>query len=432
MRHIFVFLFIAVIFLTGCGESSAKPENSIKEASGIFDESFNKTGYAIFNHTANGSDRGVELEAQSDGKLIIKGYASNGDELDVLLMRYNTDGSLDNSFGNNGIALHVGKGNLDDKGLGLAVDLASNDIYVTGFSYLAKGNRDLLLLKFDGRGNEIGVTHFSSLPDSTDIGFAAAVQPDGKILVAGESRKTSENQKLVLLRYNPDLTLDKAFGNAGVVYYNPLSTTKAFGVAMQGNDKIIVVGTTQINGKYHVLAMRYNLDGSLDTSFAAGGKFTWNHTPNDMDVLGNEMAIQSDGKILIGGNSADSKTSSVYILRLNPDGTPDNTFGTDGAVHYVPQSGWAESFSIAVADDNKPVICGTEKVGDVNNALILRYNSNGQPDTGFAENGVFKFNAPNAKFSVANGIFIQKDKKIAVTGYSHTDTHDDVLTIRLK
>lgn len=393
------------------------------------DYSFNSTGFTLFRGPTGGMARGVETETQSDGKILVMGYASNGANLDILLLRYLSDGSLDPTFGTNGFSLLPGSGNLDDKGLGLAVNPLTDEILVTGFTYASTGNRDILTAKFDKDGGiQSTVIHSGSF---TDIGFAATFQPDGKILVCGETRLNGTNQELILLRYNQDLSEDVSFGSGGKVLYNPGTDTKGFGVAMQGNDKIIVCGSVQKDGKNQALVLRYTLSGVPDVSFGSGGVFTWKSNPGNEDY-GNELLIQPDGKILVAGNSVNSQASDIFVLRLFYNGEPDHTFGIGGAAHYATTGGSAQAYGIAVSPVNgKIIVCGSAMGSAYHDGLVVRFTPNGQVDGDFATAGTYLFNGPQGNTDVANGIIIQSDRKIVVTGYSHNGSADDMLTLRL-
>ena len=358
------------------------------------------------------------------------GYASNGTNTDIMLLRYNIDGTLDNSFGINGCTLLPGPGNLDDKGLGLAVNKSTDEIVVTGFTYVSSGNREILTAKFSKNGGLISTVIFSA--SYTDIGFAVTFQPDGKILVCGETRLSGTNQELIILRYNNDLSVDSSFGSGGKVVYNPGTDAKGFGISMQGNDKIIVCGSVISGGKNNALVLRYSLSGIQDNSFGSGGVFRWNSGFGN-DDFSNELVLQSDGKILIAGNSMNTLTSGLYVLRLTFNGTLDNTFGIGGVATYTTVSGYAQVYGIAVSSaTGNIIVCGTGKIAEYNDGLVLRLNSNGMVDVSFATAGVYLFNGPHGNTDAANGLYIQNDRRIVVTGYSSNGTKEDVLTLRLK
>lgn len=417
-------------WMASCDEIRLKDPGDIgTDPMGYLDHSFNSTGYALYPSPMGGGARGVETETQSDGKIVVMGYASNGSDLDIMLIRFQVDGTLDLSFGTNGRVLLPGPGNMDDKGLGLAINSLNDDIVVTGFTYTSVGNRDILTAKFS-RDGMLQATAIEG-GQNTDIGFGATFQPDGKIVVSGETRLTGTNQELILLRYNDDLSPDLTFGDGGKVVYNPGTDAKGFGVAMQGNDKIVVCGTGISLGINHALVLRYTLSGTLDSSFGNGGVFKWNNSTVNNDYA-NELVVQQDGKILVTGNSLHNPESDIFVMRLFYNGTLDHTFGFGGVVTYTPSEGIAQAYGIAVSPvTRKIVVCGSA-MGTVNHeGLVLRLSPNGMQDNSFATAGVFLFDGPQGSMDMVSGIAIQNDRKIVVTGYSSNGINDAVLTLRL-
>lgn len=396
---------------------------------GYLDHSFNSTGYVLYPSPLGGGARGVETETQSDGKIVVMGYTSNGSDQDIMLVRFQVDGTLDLSFGTNGRVLLPGPGNMDDKGLGLAINPLNDDIVVTGFTYVSAGNRDILTAKFS-RDGLLQATAIEG-GQNTDIGFGAAFQPDGKILVSGETRLTGTNQELILLRYNDDLSTDLTFGDGGKVIYNPGTDAKGFGVTMQGNDKIVVCGTGISLGINHALVLRYTLSGTLDTSFGNEGVFKWNSSTANNDFA-NELVVQPDGKILVTGNALHNPESDIFVLRLFYNGTLDHTFGFGGVFTYSPAGGIAQAYGISISPVSKKiVVCGSAMGTASYEGVVLRLSSNGQPDNTFATEGVFLFDGPHGNVDIANGITIQNDRKIVITGYSNNGINDAVLTLRI-
>ena len=253
---------------------------------------------------------GVMFLVQPDGKIILAGYIGNGSS-DPVLIRYNADGKIDTSFGNSG--------------------------------------------KIDGTG-----------------GYAAALQSDGKIVVGGRIYiKTGNNTSkfyLALSRYNSDGSLDNSFGTDGRF----LQQTENFkgnisSIGIQDDGKIVVAGylwrhrkgTT--SNQDDLTVVRFNTDGSLDTSFGDGGQVV---TPlsNNGDNQATGLTIQPNGKIVVSGyiekrldNSWNRQTA---IVAYNPDGTLDNSFGTNGQVMASLQSEYNATNVIATQSDGNIVVIG--------------------------------------------------------------------------
>ena len=145
-----------------------------------------------------------------------------------------------------------------------------------------------------------------------DNGNAVVVQNDGKIVVAGSSTTNGNNFDCALIRYNTDGSPDNSFGSGGKVVTDFGSNFENFqSLFLQNDGKIIAVGTSiQGTKNSDVILARYNLNGTLDNTFGTGGKVISDFGPNDSND-GNAIAIQNDGKILVGGQS--NSLSLIHI-----------------------------------------------------------------------------------------------------------------------
>jgi uncharacterized delta-60 repeat protein len=143
-----------------------------------------------------------------------------------------------------------------------------------------------------------------------------AVQPDGKIVAAGNAVGTTTFD-FAVARYNPDGSVDTSFGNGGRVTTD-LSADQDFGenLALQPDGKIVVVGQMTSATVYDLAIVRYTTDGSLDTSFGTGGSLTTDF--NGSGDLGKDVAIQADGKIVVAGYAANGLSTEAVLLRVDP------------------------------------------------------------------------------------------------------------------
>ena len=254
---------------------------------------------------------------QADGKILVAGTSG----ADFALVRYNSDGSLDTSF--------------------------SSDGKVT--------------------------TDFGS--STSDYGRSVTVQADGKILVAGTS-----GADFALVRYNSDGSLDTSFSSDGGVTTDVGASERGYGVTAQADGKILVAGPSYDynSNKGDFALVRYNSDGSLDTSFSSDGKVTTDFG-SERDY-GESVTVQADGKILVAGTSNDN----FALVRYNSDGSLDTSFSSDGKV--IPDfGGGASGHSVTVQADGKILVAGTSYRGGYKFALV-RYNNDGSLDTSFDRN----------------------------------------------
>jgi uncharacterized delta-60 repeat protein len=254
------------------------------------------------------------------------------------------------------------------------------------------------------------------------------VQPDGKVVVAGWTGGNGSN--FALVRYNADGTLDTSFGGKarGVVLTQISNSTDAgWTLALQADGKIVVAGTTAPRNSPAVdLALvRYNADGTLDTNFGTGGKVTRHfstglsaniHGGIDLAIDPNTDPLNPNaGKIVV---AAQLTQGPMIVVRLNTNGSPDTTFGSNGA-GYVSISSWASPptvGAVAVQSDDRVVVAGcnpgtTSTGADIG---LARFNPDGTPDTAFGSGGFVEAPLPNLE--VARSLTLQPDGKLVVAG----------------
>ncbi|HLZ19135.1 MAG TPA: delta-60 repeat domain-containing protein [Smithellaceae bacterium] len=401
---------------------------------GTLDNSFNDPyGYALFNDSANARDRGVETAIQADGQILVLGYSYNGVNEDVLLVRYHPDGSLDASFGTGGYVLYNGGAN--DRGLGLALQ-SDGKIVAVGYTYTGS-QRDVLVLRYNANGTPDasfgtgGKVTYSSPGSATDIGFGVAVQSDGRIVVAGET-SNGVNQDALVLRFTAEGNPDTSFAGGGIFRYaGPGGMDRAFALAIQPDGKIVVAGATVVDTKDDVLVFRLNADGGLDATFGAGGIFTYSGAGDNYDY-GNALALRADGRIVVLGAQTNGSAYDVLLLQLTPGGTPDTSFGAGGVVLYGDAGGRNDyGLGLAIQADGKIVITGYIQAA-TDNVLVVRFHGDGALDASFGADGVFTWNGSGNGTDYGQAIALQADGRIVIAGFSHNGVSEDVLVMRLQ
>jgi uncharacterized delta-60 repeat protein len=323
--------------------SSALPAHA---APGDLDPSFDTDG-KVTTDFGSAVDEGEGVAVQPNGKIVVAGL-KGGTEFDFALARYNPDGTLDPSFDSDGKA----------------------------------------------------ITNFGAFVDQA---FDVAVQPDGKIVAAGWS-----NNDFALARYNTDGTLDTSFDTDGKVTTDFGSTDRATGVAVQPNGKIVAAGQS---GDDFALA-RYNIDGTLDTSFDTDGKVT-----TDFGVTIEQrpaVALQPNGRIVAAGQSG----NDFALARYNVDGSLDASFDSDGKV-TTDFGGDDQGRGVALEPNGKIVAAGYTNPGVLAHDFALaRYNADGTLDAGFGSGGKVT-TAIGATIDVGTDVAIQPNGKIVAAGFSH-------------
>lgn len=375
---------------------------------GTLDPTFGSNG--LVTTDVNGYDVATDVAIQNDGKIIIVGGNNN----DGVMVRYNTDGTLDASFGNSGIITET-----------LGVPYPFSGIALSGSKILVVGkadnvgNQDFALLRYNASDGSLDTTFDGDgivLDDvssgGVDWAYSLAVQPDNKIVVVGES-----GSGIAVVRYTADGVRDNSFGNNGLV---SLNEDKALDVALQTDGKIVVA----VKGITEFTTIRLNINGTLDTSFDGDGI-----ARTDFGGAGFEtaygVAIQTDGKIVSVGSSKVNAGSSDFdfdmaVTRLNIDGSIDTSFGTNGIVLYGPDS-LDEASDVAIGTGDKIIV-----VGYAPGFTVLQYNSDGTLDNNFGNQGVVS--VPGSR---GHSLALQTDHKIVAAGYvSNADL--DFLTVRLE
>jgi len=286
-------------------------------SNGKLDPTFGSAGKRTFSFgRENEGAFGAALQA--DGKILVVGDA----EFRVAVARLRTDGSLDKTFSEDGKKV-FSWGSLS-RATGV-LPLPNGKIVVTGFSGPETGNVKAARLTATGTLDTTFGTAGIATADfgGDDFGIAAARQRNGRIVIVGESRPTLSNDPstAIVARLRSNGALDPDFDGDGRLLLPGLTTVNA--VAIQPDRKILVAG----NGPDHsvMIVMRLNPNGTPDPTLGGDGTATVDFGGND-DFC-NAIALQPDGKIVLAGYIAGG---IVAVARLNSDGSPDGTFSTDG------------------------------------------------------------------------------------------------------
>ena len=378
-------------------------------------------------------------------------YTANHYEFGVL--RYKTDGQLDSSFGNNGkttttVGLSYGyatAGALQPDGKIVVVGSASTSNSI-GFGLVRYTSNGTLDNSFGSSGKVI--TTFGAY---YDYATAIAIQADGKILVAGSSADSYYTGAFALARFKINGTFDSSFGQNGKIvthlgpfvtyiggqYFGRYAEESANAIVLQSDGKIILGGTSYTTdgcwdyygGIYcnPAFAMvRFHSNGIIDSSFGTNGKVTDSITLLQMS----SMALQNDGKILVLG---DGNPNSFITKRYNSNGSIDNNYGV-GGTSYTKIAGlntYHGPRSIAVRSDGKIILGGALSGNNVSQFAILRNTSNGLPDSSFNGNGAlfFKLAQPESQDEITS-VALQGNKIIA-GGVTSTNNSTTILALRL-
>ena len=243
----------------------------------------------------------------------------------------------------------------------------------------------------------------------------------------------------LVMRLNKNGTLDTTFGDKGTVRTNINSSTglsidEANGIAVQPDGRIIIAGSTYDYVQHRFLVVRYNTDGSVDNSFGSGGANTFSISGYDDEAFA--IKVLDNGKIVIAGESYLHITDYSYtvaLMRLKQNGYADTDFGKQGMVTTIVSHGAAVANALAVLPNNKIVIAGTtqDAVAAQKDLLCIKYTANGTVDSGFGNNGKVIIDI-QGRDDVANSILVQDDNKILLGGYAtNADSITEFMCVRL-
>jgi uncharacterized delta-60 repeat protein len=347
----------------------------VPAAAGTLDASFGSGGSVIYAVKPGAENILNDVAVQSDGKIVAVGRVSgNTDFYDSVVTRFNADGSIDTSFGSNGSTI-VSFANREAFN---AVAIQSDGKIVAGGSndgafILARFLPDGTLDPSFGSGGKETLIITPGEDGLADL----AIQPDGKIVAVGEI-----SFGFGIVRLNSDGTFDTTFGNGGVITRDNGTFSLYTSVALQPDGKIVAAGypvtTIQRNDLLNIA--RFNPDGSMDTSFGVNGLVKTGYGPGIADTI-EDMALQPDGRIVVTGLVAYDLvgTTDFAVMRLNTNGTKDNTFGTGGVVFSGYTDGHDDGQGILVQNNGQIVVVGSISF----NSLIARLNADGSRDTNF-------------------------------------------------
>ena len=389
-------------------------------ADGSLDTTFDGDGKVL-----DEAGRTNAVALQADGKIVITGKTSEINGTFFAVFRYNPDGSPDSSFGNNGKF----KSAISLLGNAIAI-LPDGKIVVAGTGGAPFSNNFAAARlnpngTFDTTFNGSGTvnTPIGDAIDGTNIRKTLAIQPDGKIIVGGTSQFGATGKDFTLVRYNSNGSLDSTFGGGGGIVQTSFSNSAQNeflqSIALDSNGRIAAAGYADTATAEQSFALaRYNSDGSLDSSFSDDGKLIIKTRPNTFERA-NVVTIQTRGKILIAGTSGYSRRDFA-LVRFNSNGTLDTNFGLNGVVYTrVSEEVSGELNALTIAPNGDIFGGGLAENGSGGDAFAFtKYNQNGVPAPEF---GVFGYVTNNFQIGTnlsyeAKSVVLQSDGKFLAAG----------------
>ena len=358
----------------GGGFTHAVPPESFGvaryESDGSLDQSFGEDGKSIENFGTTASARAVVL--QPDGKIVVAGCETSDEKWAIA--RFNPDGSLDSTFSGGGLLIAPVPGCV------IALALQSNgDIVAAGSGeggtvaeFTSEGN---LETSFGDEGLVTGVTGGYESPRGV------AVDSSGNVIVVGEGG----DEEMEIVRLTPEGTYDTSFSGDGsdrplpkYVGGHPVDWSSGRAVTVQADEKIVVVGDSGDAYTNDYTVFRYNPDGTLDSTFSGDGIATADFGGFD---IGDSVAIQPNGAILAGGEGY----GEFGVARFLSDGSLDPSFGVNGTMSDHPET---PGEAMALQGDGKILVGGsTFCCSDSSDFLLSRYTATGEKDVSFGTGG---------------------------------------------
>jgi len=343
----------------------------------------------------------TDLALQSDGKVVVISATA--------LSRYLTSGALDATFGTAGTEPPGGEAvavEPDDE-----IIVARIDIQFLGASNFGGQRYDV-----DGNPGDVFGVGFASLPSFLPFGLplVARIQPDGNFIFAGGGGPDSAVDAIdfALARFTPADTLDTSFSGDGKLLTDfGAGAALVSSLALQDDGRIIAVGNGSVfsPGLTNVLMARYEVDGDLDASFGTGGKVTL-----PTGARASAVALQSDGKVIVGGRSL-APPESFLVARYDTSGTLDPTFGTGGIV-TTPIGLSSGVAAVAVELDDRIVAVGTAATVGGSDFAVAYYDVDGTLDASFGTGGIVTTTIGTA--AAATTVVLQPNGKIIAGGSS--------------
>ncbi len=376
----------AVLTLLASGAALAEPAD--------LDPTFSGDGKVLTPYEPDPASPSA-LVVQPDGKIVVVGGVGNtsgrsarttAELIDFLFTRYLPNGKLDRTFGGDGsVRIHVGSGDNEGSAIALQPD---GRIVAAGYALTGGGTRIAVVrLLQNGRldrsfgGDGKVVTPFFAHAFAYDV----AVQPDGKIVVAGDAGDAGRD--FAVLRYRPNGALDRSFGpddDGKVTSEFGSAPSSIADVAIRPNGKILAVGRALPAGNVIALA-QYTRAGAPDPQFGQDGRLT---TALGDHSAGRALALQPDGRAVVAAYREVGSNYDFALLRYLASGTLDGTFGTDGRVITPVGAGDDLAEAVALQPNGRIVVSGSsEKTPSTRNLAFTRHGTDGRLDPSFSEDG---------------------------------------------
>jgi uncharacterized delta-60 repeat protein len=344
----------------------------------------------VFTYSLNFEANVYGCVIRDNGKIVMTGSTTDYNDYRILLIQLNEDGTLDESFGDSGIVVQkIGPDMNFFEDQSYAITLQDDGkILVAGKSYNLDFKFVPVVVRFTENGQldtdfgDNGVAGIPVIEVENDFD-CLVVQEDGKIVASGHYANELLSFALLVVRFLPDGTLDDTFGDNGIVNYPYQADAEGFGITLNTDNKILLTGfTASPTYNFSMMLMKFDQQGNPDPDFGDEGLVVADYGTYD---VGYSIYVQGNDKILVAGTSGDAPPSDcdMAIWRYNPDGTLDDTFGTDGMSKIQFNGNPDEGLAMAHQSDGKIVIAGKARNANFDYAMVRILNdfSTSLPET---------------------------------------------------
>ena len=395
--------------------------NSIVAQPGALDLSFGVNGKVLTNIPPV-QFKASTVAIQPNGKLVVAGYTNKLSTGVFAVARYNANGTLDSSFATNGIFKYNLYTN-NDQAKSIAIQ-PDGKIVVAGYAELPTGisDKDFVLLRLlpngilDNSFGNNGVVTKDFFSNSDDELFKIAIRPTGQIIAAGYiEHGITSNKGITVIQYTSAGVIDSSFGTSGIAQSYALGSNAGGSMLLQPDGKVVVVSSPDNPTFFGGFgAMRFTANGMIDSTFGNNG-YSYTAVGTGLSFV-YDVTLQFDGKYLLVGESTNVSSYQIAIIRLNSAGILDSSFGTGGKVETQIGNNNDAGATVHAQPDGKIIVSANTNYGLVSaDFALLRYNSNGWPDSTFGIHGIVTTDFGNDDDEVS-GSLIQPDGKIVLVG----------------
>jgi uncharacterized delta-60 repeat protein len=428
---------LCVALLNACGSGVCPIRSNCRIASGggvqwvapsgSIDTSFGTAGVASTDFFAT-NDTLQSIALQSDGKVVVTGYTTNGANPHLAIARFSAAGILDTTFGTSGKVFQTYNFN-GDYGQSVLIQ-PDNKIMIAGETFNGVGTYNLT-----SRFTSAGVmdTTYGAGGYFQDTLSAAAIASNATLLSNNDILATFHyapvTMDFALLKILASGALDTTFGTGGYVStdFNGFSDF-SYWITTDSSGRILVAGKP-FNFTQDFGITRYTSQGVLDTTFGTAGKTIVDFA--SFNDSANSILVQSDGKIILVGEAINGGHNNFALLRLTSSGILDTTFGAAGFVISAFTGNNDRATAAALQPDGKIIAVGTANVAGTDYFAIARYKTDGNIDTSFGTAGLITTHIGAGNNSVTS-VALQPDGKIVVGGYANVSGTQDFIVLRIK